>query len=185
MQGVICYTELFAFGANPEEPKKLFTEMRVRGYAEALKGNFVKKVRIFCPPNEYGPMRDRMVELGAPIQRIEFEKTLATTYHNARVMRTLLGQLDLKSHEVCLSSSVYHGRAAFFGQQQHDLKIVFVPAEAFIFANAPAQARPKLLDELCQYFGDSQLTRLIIDDAKGIGTRIAGEYVIPPQPTEQ
>lgn len=181
-QKPIRYRELFAYGVHPDKAEELFTDIRVEGYAKALTGRYVGRVIIFCPNNEFAPLRDRMMAFGAPADVIEHRLSLYTTYHNGTQMRIEMAKRDLREDEVCGCSSVYHNRTDFFGKALHDLSIIHIAAEAFIFAAARKEERPMILDRLCAEYGDGPLTRLILDDVMGIGERIAGEYELPPQP---
>jgi len=183
-QKPIRYNELFAFGAHPDKASELFTDIRAEGYAKAITAEYVGRVVIFCPTEEFAPLRDRMVASGASTDVIEHRLTLCTTYHNGMEMRIEMAERDLREDEVCACSSVYHKRTDFFGKALHDLGMVHIPAEAFIFAAAAKEERPEILERLCREYGDGPLTRLILDDVKGIGERLAGEYILPPQPQE-
>lgn len=183
-QRKIRYKELFGFGANPQKASELFAHFRVLGYARAITGGFVERVRIFSPNREFAYMSEDMIKLGVPKDRIVHQETSVTTYHNAIKMRRVLAELDLKDHEVCMSSSVYHGRTQFFGKELHGLELVFVPAEAFYLASLAKPERLEAIELLIRRFGDGPLTRLIVDDTKGIAETLLGEYVVPPQPQD-
>lgn len=179
----INFEEVFAFGANPDHWESLFGNERARGYAMSLVGRIAKKVRVFCPEDEFKIMRDKMVEFGADKNQIEFHETLATTYYNAIEMRQVIAKLDLKSHQVCLSSNFYHNRAAYFAQVRHDFMSPFISVEALIFASCTnEEERLKTLEKMCLAYGDVPFVRKIIEDAKGIGTDIKAQYITPPQP---
>lgn len=181
---IITFDDLFAFGANPEHEKYLFTDIRVRGYAAALTGGYARRVIIFCPDNEFGPMRDKMVTYGANAANIIHRRTYKTTYYNGREMAEELRKPEYQGRRVCYSSSSYHNRANYFGHIRHDLRIHFVPAEAFIFAVMQDEgARIRLRDALTKKYA-LEYTRLAMDDLRGIGTDIAGQYRTPPQPIE-
>ncbi len=183
MQGQkkICYTELYGFGANPEHQERLFADRRIEGYARALTGSFVSYVRLFCPRREFTYMRDRMVnEYGAKTDHILHEETLYTTYHNGIVMRRVFDQHGLRTDAVCISSSLYHARAPFCAYR-HGLTNPYVPAEAFIFAAAEKHERPRIAEQLKREFGTSAITDVHIDDIKGFGEMLAGEYALPSQ----
>ncbi|MFM2381787.1 MAG: hypothetical protein RLZZ76_554 [Candidatus Parcubacteria bacterium] len=180
----IIFKEVFLFGANPDHFNRLFAKQRYKGAADAVLGGFTKIVRAFCPEREYELIRKEMLSHGVEPDSIQFHKTLHTTYYNAVEMGQIRAKLDLREHEVCVSSNVYHGRASYFANARHDFKSVFIPSEAFTFARVNEDERMVLLEEMCKEYGDGPLTRLIIDDVKGIGTDLAGEYKTPPQPHE-
>lgn len=182
-QEAIHFKELFGFGLNCNQWDELFGHLRVEGYARALTTGVVDRVRIFCPSDEFQPIVEAMLRFGAPKNAILFEQTLATTYYNGRVMREALGRLDLKRSEVCGASSGFHLRAVNFASMLHDLRITFVPAEAFIFA-AVADDEEGLAyetDRLCREFGGGQLAELVVKEVRGIGRRLVAQYDIPPQ----
>jgi len=178
-QHPIRYCECFAFGLNPDHWESGFGERRAEGYAHSL--HFVDRVTIFCPEHEFAVMRDAMVRYGAQEDRILWHQTHKTTYFNAQEMRKVMAERDLKRQQVCGASSWYHARAPFFADELHDLRISFVPAEAFTFAVAEEDSLPDLTEVMVREFGAG--TRIIVDDIRGLGRRIAGRYQIPAQPT--
>ncbi len=185
MSSRVKFDELFGFGADLGKWNALFGDIRAEGYAMALIGGFVSRVRIFCPEIEFGPMREKIMAFGADGRSVCHQETLATTYHNGISMRATIGTLDLKDDKVCLSSSIYHRRSDYFAHQRHDFEIVSIPVDAFIFAATPISELGILFDRLISIYGNSPLTLLTLDDAKGIGDDLAGRYKLPPQPTKQ
>jgi hypothetical protein len=67
-------------------------------------------------------------------------------------------------------------RAQLMGASLHDFKITWVAAEAWLFASTPKEQHDAIKQRLRDEFGQGPLTERIVDEIRGQGDLIAGQY---------
>ncbi len=174
----------------------IFAEPRFLGYAAAWRTGAVKKICLFGPPNETNFIRNFLINQKVPRDAIIEIDTRVSTVGNATVMKEWIQEKDIQEKNCVLSSSGYHDRAPYFAWR-NGLNIRTIPSEAFRFAAVETEAeRMKIFRDIQrEFYGYCRVAAVAgwfcrlcrirtfvercIDDYKGIGTDLAGQYKVP------
>lgn len=155
----------------------LWSELRFKGYAAGYKSGYYKIIALFGPKNETDVITKFLINNGVSASAIESFETNVTTLGNAQMMLKYLADRDLKRSKVVGSTSHYHlPRAGLMGSLVHDLMIVWIAAEAWLFATTDPVEHEAIKQMLREELGSGPLVERIIDEIRGQGDLIAGRY---------
>lgn len=162
----------------------LFPEWRIRGYAEALRAGFIKKLVLMGPPEEVRAYRSAVLELCDEPNRIEQLLTNNSTVCNAEAKSTYIQENGIRSDQYVLLSSDYHiGRAVASSIVKHDVDVKHaVGTETLLLYFARSKvAREQLRNEMIATIDPVELARRIHHEQCGVAQIYADPMGYVPQ----